>query len=157
MLWENALSLSAEVAIGLAGFASIFAAVLRRNPEIWGSSESLGFSILLSTAGGSLFASLVPFVAFAARLSEPTIWTLVSLGFSLYLAVITVVRVHSARHSGAGLPVWAPVVSTGFVVLLVLNAALWHQFWPYLATIVWQLFGSFFVFVRLIGSIRRTA
>ncbi len=55
----EALSLFAEVAIGLAGFSGI-AVVLSRSPGEWSFADSLRVRMLLGASFGALFASLVP-------------------------------------------------------------------------------------------------
>ncbi len=53
----EAISLIAEVALGLAGFAGV-AIVLGRGPEYWGDGDSLRIRLLLGSAFAALFASL---------------------------------------------------------------------------------------------------
>jgi hypothetical protein len=54
----EAISLIAEVAVGLAGFAGV-AVVLGRGPGRWGEGDSLRISLLLGAAFTALFASLI--------------------------------------------------------------------------------------------------
>ena len=53
----EAISLIAEIALGLAGFAGV-AVVLGRGPEYWGDGDSLRIRLLLSSAFAALFAAL---------------------------------------------------------------------------------------------------
>jgi len=54
----DAISLIAEVSVGLAGFAGV-AVVLGRGPGQWGGGDSLRIRLLLGAAFSALFASLI--------------------------------------------------------------------------------------------------
>jgi hypothetical protein len=54
----EALSLIAEIAVGLAGFAGV-AVVLGRGPGRWGAGDALRIRLLLGAAFTALFASLI--------------------------------------------------------------------------------------------------
>lgn len=54
----EAISLIAEISVGLAGFAGV-AVVLGRGPGRWGGGDSLRIRLLLGAAFTALFASLV--------------------------------------------------------------------------------------------------
>lgn len=54
----EAVSLIAEVAVGLAGFAGV-AVMLGRGPGRWGAGDALRIRLLLAAAFSALFASLV--------------------------------------------------------------------------------------------------
>jgi hypothetical protein len=54
----EAISLIAEISVGLAGFAGV-AVVLGRGPGRWGGADSLRIRLLLGAAFAALFASLV--------------------------------------------------------------------------------------------------
>jgi hypothetical protein len=66
----EAVSLIAEVAVGLAGFAGV-AVMLGRGPGRWGAGDALRIRLLLVAAFSALFASLVAIGSDWAGLAPP--------------------------------------------------------------------------------------
>jgi hypothetical protein len=66
----EALSLVAEIAVGLAGFSGV-AVVLGRGPGRWNAGDAARIRLLLGSAFAALFASLVPIGLVWTGMSEP--------------------------------------------------------------------------------------
>lgn len=152
MYWESALSLSAEVGIGIAGFASIFAALSRRNPEVWGATERLSFSVLLAASGSAVFAGILPLILLTMGLSETSCWTIASVLLGSWLVTVATVRFRQASRTGADLPLAAPIMTICFGAMLFANAAAVHRPGLYVLAVGFQLLFGFLAFVSLLRT-----
>ena len=157
MHWASMLVVSAEVGIGIAGFAGIFAAVARRTPEHWGATSALTLRVLLSASGAAIFASLLPFVLLEAGLPEGTVWSFASALFGIWTVGVLTVRLREHYRALGTAPPPAAItryaIAAATAVLLVVNAALLHAPWPYRAAVYCNLLLAFLAFVRLLRAI----
>ncbi len=152
MHWETALSTTAEVAVGIAGFSAVFAAVARRSPNAWHSTEALALSILLMASASAVFASLLPFLLLAAGFSASSTWTAASALYGVWLLGIILLRIRQGEHLGAGTATRraTAVITAAMGTLVLFNAASLHSSWPYLLAVYWQLFVAFTAFLMLL-------
>ena len=154
MLWESALTVTAEVGIGIAGFSGLFAAIARRSPENWGAAEQVTLEILLLGSGSAIFASLLPFLLLEAGLDTSACWAIGSALYGTWQAGILVMRTRQSRSLDTG-PIHGDmrallVAGSAIVVLHATNAVFIQSPWPYMVGIYFQLLLSFLAFRRLL-------
>ena len=161
MHWESALTATAEVGIGIAGFSGIFAAIARRNPEDWGARQQVSLGVLLLASGSAIFASLLPFLLLEAGVSSAACWTIGSAIYGSWLGGVLVMR----ARQGLRLGTWPPqdwestaryVGGIAVVILHAINSAVIQAPWPYMVGIYYQLLVSFLAFRHLLGSASET-
>ena len=125
----ESLDTLAEVAITLAGFSGLAAAIRGRPFEVWVPRERFTFWMLFVFSLGALLFALIPSALHHFRLSDDTVWRLASLLMLLFIGgagygtLIADQRLNRAGHARK-LPIfffvgWAPVVAGA--VLLSLN------------------------------------
>ena len=151
MHWETALSVTAEVAIGIAGFSAVFAAVARRSPNAWHSAEALLLSILLGASASAVFASLVPFLLLDAGLSPSATWTASAL-FGAWLLGVVALRVRQGERLRAGTVGRraGAFITAAMAAFVLINAASLQTSWPYVLAVYWQLAVAFTAFLMLL-------
>jgi hypothetical protein len=154
MLWESALTVTAEVGIGIAGFSGLFAAVARRGPENWGGKEQVSLEILLLASGSAIFASLLPFLLLESGISSSACWAIGSALYGSWQGGVLIMRVRQRRSldtgplDGGSLSRY--VVGSVVVVLHATNSLFIQSSWPYMVGIYFQLIVSFLAFRRLL-------
>ncbi len=163
MHWESALGAAIEVAIAIAGFSGIVAAVSRRNPGGWTTVDQLRLRILLTSSGVAGLFSFLPFVLFEASLSPTLAWRIGSAVQALWLLGIMGYRLKQASLMGAS----EAVRGRGNIVLIlsvvvlcsqIINAAFLGLSWIYIVGVVFQLVVGFSIFATLLlGSSRDDA
>ncbi len=153
MTWESALGSAIEVAIGIAGFSGIVAAVGRRGAGNWNEVDQLRLLILLTASGVSLLFAFLPFVLI--DLMEPAlVWRLASGLLGSYFVGIVTYRVRAAAGIGGARAIgMTPIRMTlQAVVVSVLFA---NAFWfaspsLYVVGVLWGLAIAFLSFVGLL-------
>jgi uncharacterized membrane protein len=154
MLWESALTVTAEVGIGIAGFSGLFAAVARRSPENWGATEQVSLEILLLASGSAIFASLLPFLLLESGIRDSSSWAISSAVYGSWLGGILVMRARQRLRLDTG-PLKGEalaryVFGIAVVVLHATNLVFVQSPWPYMVGIYFQLLVSFLAFSRLL-------
>lgn len=140
-----------EVAIAIAGFAGIVAAIRHRDISRWAHEEQILLRMLLTASGMSISFALLPAVLAEAHLPEPTIWRIGSASLLVWQIGIWVHRsrqlraVGTARATPMVLRAWVLVA----VVLQALNIELGTS-WPYLLGIFSILLNAFTFFLILL-------
>lgn len=153
MLWESALGSVIEVAIAIAGFSGIVAAVGHRGAGRWTAADQLRLRILLTASGVAIVFAFLPFVL--VDLLDPSIaWRLASGLLAIHTAAITAHRVRQASHANAseaiGLRVWWLVVVAAVVGMLVGNAVWFASPALYVLGVLWGVFVAFMTFATLL-------
>jgi hypothetical protein len=150
---ESFLSSSIEIAIGMAGFAGIVAAIRHRDLSLWADEERILLRMLLVASGMAITFALLPAVLREARVPDGVIWRVGSGTFMVWQAGITVHRVRQFRAADRPIPL--PRILFVWVGLLIALQAfnLWlGATWPYLVAIFGLLVNAFsFFWVLLIG------
>ena len=154
MLWESALTVTAEVGIGIAGFSGLFAAVARRSPENWGGKEQVSLEILLLASGSAIFASLLPFLLLESGINSSACWAIGSALYGSWQGGVLIMRVRQRRSLDTG-PLDGEslaryVVGSVVVVLHATNSLFIQSPWPYMVGIYFQLLVSFLAFRGLL-------
>jgi len=152
--WESALGSVIEVAIAIAGFSGIVAAVGRRGAGHWSEADQLRLRILLTASGVALVFAFLPFVL--VDLIDPSLaWRLASGLLAIHTAVITVYRIRqSSSIAGAGDAIGfrrSRVIIVVAVISMLLANALWFASSSiYVLGVLWGVFIAFMTFVTLL-------
>jgi hypothetical protein len=153
MAWESALGSAIEVAIGIAGFSGIVAAVGRRGAGHWTDADQIRLRILLTASGASLVFSFLPFVLVDV-IEPPLVWRLGSALVATYMVGITILRVRQASIAGIRSAIGmraAPMTAQAVVVGLLLANALWLASSSlYVAAVLYGLGIAFLTFIALL-------
>jgi len=149
MYWESALSSTAQVGIGLAGFAGVVAA-LRSGRDSWSEADQLNLQVLLGASGWAILFSLIPF-ALLDVLPTRIAWNIMSSIYALVFVGISTFRIIQYRQGkiSGGLARRVLIGTGPMAILLLTNGVLVGSAWLYVAVIIWQLINAFLAFVRL--------
>ena len=162
-----ALSASAQIAVAMAGFAGVVAAFRNDSVHDWGQVEKFWVRLLLINSILPLALSMIGL--FLLSLSEvmPSIWRWCSGILTLFLIPYAAMIVRTLAGFAPGQLEAAGgtrFTSYGLVILLttvcllqVWNLTTLAAFWPFFGTIVAQLLGAMYQFVRLVLSPRQSA
>jgi hypothetical protein len=161
-----ALSVSAQIAVAIAGFAGVVAAFRNDPLHDWHQVERFWLRLLLLNSLLPLTFSMVGLFLLAVTDDSPTIWrwcsgfaTLLLVPFAMMI-IRTVVRFVPGQLEAAGgtrFASYALVAILTVVCLLQLcNVVILAAFWPFFGAIVAQLLGAMYQFVRLVLSPRRS-
>ncbi len=158
MIAEDVLVTTAEVAIGLAGFSGIVAAVIGSRASVrWSPAQKFRLTELLRTSFGAVVFSLFPLILLSAGVSNSTSWLVASLTWLGYIGVAIALQVPRYRaiwpEARAETPWPVYVVFTiliATVSLQLFNVVFLRVAWPYLVTILGSLIVGFIMFVRLL-------
>ncbi len=156
----EALSAASQLALALAGFASVVVAFRSGALHEWAPIDRLRLRLLLGNSVVPLLACLVAMLLLSVKPPLPWIWRACS-GLSLVLAVpfgISTIKGMRAIGSG-GLEIAGTsrllfyglgIIGLAAALLQVYNLMVLNEFWAFFATIVMQLVAGILQFVRLI-------
>lgn len=150
---ESALIAVAEIAVAIAGFSGIAAALRHGNATSWPARDRDQFIQLVSHSGIALFASLTPLI-FAHRDGlGPELWTTSSFSWAAFgIAGIGLSLKRASWRDNGRFRVESLITLTlfGCVVLFQLyNGWVLKLFWPYLLGLVVNLAFAFTQFMAL--------
>ena len=150
---ESVLSSIVEVAIGIAGFAGIIAAVRQGRITRWSPEPRLLLEMLLTASALAIVFALLPGIVMEAGFSRDATWR---TGSSLILVSqlgLGVFRTRQFRLAGfdARPPIHMMVWYTPIVLLQAANVALGTS-WLYLLGVIGVVGNGFFFFLRLLFS-----
>lgn len=142
----------AELAIGLAGFASLAAFFRQRESARWAKADADRFHGLIIHTMAAMVFCLLPTLIGVFTDSAETIWTLAStvLGLQIAFQVITVWRLSSTRSLPRALILATGGTAGVLQALNVTGVGFPHEFAPYLAGILWHLLQGAGVFIALV-------
>lgn len=151
---------TAQISLGIAGFAGIVAAYRNESVHEWSDVERLWLRLLLFNSILPFTFSLAGILFLATGPHEVAGWRLLS-GFAAIClvpyAVMIVRRLRgfapgALRSAGSGSFTSYSLISVLIVVCLlqVWNAAIGSAFWPFFAAILALIIGAVFQFVRLV-------
>jgi hypothetical protein len=155
---SEALSVVAQVAVTLAGFAGIVVVFRPESIHRWSALDRFRLRLLLANSALPLSYSL--FAIFLLTIDPPpaAIWRWCS-GFAfatqLGFAVITAGPrrlIPAAEFEAVSKVMFYSVTTLGSIAMLlqVVNIALWNRFWPFFAAILVHLIAAIAQFVRMI-------
>ena len=155
---ESVLSSAIEVAIGIAGFAGIAAAIRQRDVAAWEPRHRLLLQMLFGASAAAIVLGFLPALLAEASVEPPTLWRIGSATVLVWVLGIGVFRIRQARsHEVSALRDLAgwPTTVVSFLVtaLQVLNLVLAVP-WPYLVGVIGILANGFIFFLRLLLSPR---
>ena len=156
MAWDSALGSVIEVAIGIAGFSGIVAAVGRRRAGRWNPVDQLLLRILLLSSGIAMLFSFLPFTLI--DLMEPDlVWRILSALLALWIVFIAAVRTRQGSELGIARRVGLrnPWIMAGAAIvfsLLFANALWLGTSSLYVIGVLWQVAIAFITFVYLLLS-----
>jgi len=154
---SDALTAIAEIAIGLAGFAGLIVTLRNRGLSSWPRSDLVRLRFMLWLACATFFLALLPYISASLSLSDERTWASAAyvLGAGLVaITVLTNILSWPIRHQLSKL--WNTIYQVGSIVTaaIVLCSAFEIIGLPtisaYLIGLVWMLFYSTSLFVRLI-------
>lgn len=157
---SEVLTVVAEIAIALAGFAGVVVAFRQRGLDALPAHEQLRLRYMLLVACISVLFALLPFVPHYLRLNSTATWTISSGLLALGLvSLVLAVHVQAATPAGHRLSrTWIYIYQTGLglaAIALLLNAfGAFGEVLPgvYLVGLGCLLFYATSLFVRLVLS-----
>ena len=156
----STLEVLAEIAIAIAGFSGVVAALTIHTAQ-WSELDKIRLRALLQASLGTAFFSLLPLVLSSTTLRSPTVWVIASSTWLIYMGASTIPFVlqamgkSGAAPDGLGRPMLALFMAIvgSAVVMQVLNVAVLRTAWPHLAAMLSGLFAASVAFIRLIQSL----
>ncbi|MGR9089819.1 MAG: hypothetical protein ACU85U_04475 [Gammaproteobacteria bacterium] len=150
------LTIIAEIALGLAGFAGVIAALGPRNRS-WQILDRLRIIALLLNSFLVLIFALVPLGLAAAKIEESDIWIYSSTAYLLFLlhvpfkfrAIFSAARTYDGFKS---FPIGYTILTVELsgAVLLLANVGIYKTAWPHIAALGIILITGFFIFAELL-------
>jgi hypothetical protein len=153
MNWESALGSAIEVAIALAGFSGIIAAMGRRGAGRWTAGDQILLRILLTASGVALVWAFLPFVILDA-IDPPAFWRIGSGAIACWYIGILVYRIRQTARVRAEAVLRPPPLAS-FLHVTVIAALLANAFSfaapsIYVLGVLWELAIAFMAFVALL-------
>lgn len=163
----TALSVSAQIAVAIAGFAGVVAAFRNDAVHDWGQVEKFWLRLLLVNSILPFVFSMVGLFLLSVTDDSPTIWRWCSGLVTLFLIPFAIVIIRTLAGfapgqleaaGGTKLTSYALItILTAVCLLQLFNVATLGALWPFFGAIVAQLLGAMYQFVRLVLSPRRPA
>lgn len=156
----TALSVSAQIAVSIAGFAGVVAAFRNDSVHDWGQVEKFWLRLLLVNSILPLAFSMVGLFLLSVTHDSPAIWrwcsgfaTLFLLPYAVFI-VTTLVGFAPGQLEAAGgtrFTSYALIaILTAVCLLQLCNLVALAAFWPFFGAIVALLLGAMYQFVRLV-------
>jgi hypothetical protein len=156
----EALSTASQLALALAGFASVVVAFRSGALHEWAPIDKLRLRLLLGNSVVPLLACLVAMLLLSVKPPPPWIWRVCScfaVAFAVPFGISTARDARAIRSGGFGMPGTSQslfyglgVVGMAATLLQIYNVVVLNAFWAFFATIVFQLVAGILQFVRLI-------
>jgi hypothetical protein len=152
MYWSDALSSAIEVAVAIAGFSGIVAAVGRRGAGEWTPADQLRLRMLLTASGVAGAFAFLPFILLDTGLDPSLVWRAGSATQGVWLLGIPLYRRSQASRMNTTLafPTVFLAVRLAAIGVLLLNTAYLAAAWPYVVGVIVQLSVAFMTFVQLL-------
>ena len=155
---SEALSTAAQIAVALAGFASVVVVFRRESVHEWSPVDK--FRLLLTNSILPLAFCMIGLVSLTIKPAPPGIWRWCSGSALVILLPFTITTTKSFRRLNPQqlknahfslFPFYLFVVlGTGGILLQLCNIAILNRFWPVFTGIVIQLLAAMFQFARII-------
>jgi len=150
---DSALIGVSEIAVAIAGFSGIAAALRHGAAHTWPRADRDRFVDLLTHSGIALFASLIPLVFGYRGGIDATLWAISSFTWATCCAIGIGLSMWRARRGGRTPKGPGPLLVPGLFLLVLLlqvyNVVVIREFWPYLAGLVSNLAFAFAQFMAL--------
>jgi len=151
------LALIAEVAVGVAGFSGIVAALTRRSSEEWRAIDVVRLQVLLFVSISVVTWALLPALLLSSGIEGPSLWRFTSgawllvttpLVYSRVRKVVAVISENSQDTSTA-LSVYVAALLFATFALQVANVVSVAAPWPHLGCLTLDLLLTLALFLRL--------
>jgi hypothetical protein len=156
----EALSTASQLALALAGFASVVVAFRSGALHEWEPIDKLRLRLLLGNSVVPLITCLAAMLLLSVKPPPPWIWracSALSLAFTVPFAISTQKETRMARIEASGMAGTSRLLLYGIgllamaaMLLQVYNVVVLNAFWAFFATIIVQLIAGILQFVRLI-------
>lgn len=148
------LSSVIEIAVGVAGFAGIVAAVRQRQFAHWPKEQLILLQILFTATAASIAYALLPSFLAETGLDLGLLWKISSGALVCWIVGAMAFRLRQSRVHGVAMPIpWhVRVLGVIAIALQVYNIAHLGRSWPYLFGITALLINGFSVFLLLVLS-----
>lgn len=151
---DSVLSSAIEVAVGIAGFAGIVAAIRQRDITSWQPVHRLLLQMLFGASAAAIVFGFLPGVLSEASVEPRSVWRAGSAALALWVVGIAVFRIRQARSQAVSaindVVGWQTAVwMSSLGALQILNLAL-SEPWPYLVGVIGILVNGFVFFLRLL-------
>jgi hypothetical protein len=156
----EALSTASQLALALAGFASVVVAFRSGALHEWAPIDKLRLRLLLGNSVVPLLSCLVALLLLSVKPPLPWIWracSALSLALAVPFAISTQKETRAVRTDASGMAGTSQFLLYGLGVLAmaawllqIYNLVVLNAFWAFFATIVVQLVAGVLQFVRLI-------
>ena len=165
----EALSTASQLAMALAGFASVVVVFRSGALHEWAPIDKLRLRLLLSSSVVPLLACIVAMLLLSVKPPPPWIWRAcsgLSIAFAVPFGISTMKGVRAIGYGGLGMVGTSRFLFFGLgivgmaatLLLQIYNVVVLNAFWAFFATIVVQLVAGILQFVRLILlPLRQTA
>jgi hypothetical protein len=146
------LSSVIDIAIGVAGFAGIVAAVRQRKLSHWPIEQLLLLQILFTATAASIFFGLLPSFLTESGLDENTVWKVSSGALVCWIVGAIAFRISQSRKHRVAMPIPGHIRVLGVIAvgLQIYNMTGMGRSWPYLFGIMTILINAFSVFLILV-------
>lgn len=154
MTADSVLSSAVEVAIGIAGFAGIVAAIRQRDVGAWSARDRITLQALLGSSGVAIVSGVLPGVLREALIPQVHVWRTGSAWLIVCFVFFALLRTRQMRTHGL-----TPfqdryylfmVGAALFVAALQCFNLIRGVSWPYLVAVVWLLMFGFALFLILL-------
>lgn len=156
----EALSTASQLAMALAGFASVVVVFRSGALHEWAPIDKLRLRLLLSNSVVPLLACIVAMLLLSVKPPPPWIWRAcsgLSIAFAVPFGISTMKGVRAIGPGGLGMAgisrflfFGLGIVAAAAMLLQIYNVVVLNVFWAFFATIVVQLVAGILQFVRLI-------
>ena len=155
---SEALGITAQVAVTLAGFAGIVVIFRPDSVHRWSAIDKFRLQLLLTNSSLPLAYSLLGILLLALDPPPAAIWRWCSgISFAAQLLVIAYTGNPTRRISRAEMESTNKLIfygmamlGTATLVLQVINFTIWNRFWPFFAMVFMHLIAALSQFVRMV-------
>jgi len=149
---ESFLAAVVDVAIGIAGFAGIVAAIRQRRLSNWPPDQLMLLQILFIASAASIVAGILPAFLMETGIKPNYVWKMCSGVLIFWLIGAPLFRVRQSKALGVKQQIPKHVLVWAFVsiILQCYNIATTGMAWPYLFGVTTMLINGFSVFLLLV-------
>lgn len=141
-----------DIALAIAGFAGIVAAVRQRRIAHWPKEQLILLQILFTASAAAIVLSLMPSFLVEAGASTVNVWKISSGALACWIAGALYFRLRQSKAIGIPMQIPVHVRALGIpsVFLQIYNIAVLGQAWPFLFGLMAILMNGFSVFLILV-------
>lgn len=149
---ESFLAAVVAVAIGIAGFAGIVAAIRQRRLSSWPPDQLILLQILFIASAASIVAGILPAFLMETGISPNNVWKICSGALACWLIGAPIFRARQSKALGVKQQIPRHVLAWAVIsiVLQFYNVAAAGTAWPYLFGVTTMLINGFSVFLILV-------